>query len=43
MEEENLFQSLIDKIEMIGDSGKNFYLLDKEIGRIATMEAGAGE
>jgi ferritin len=41
LEEENLFQSILDKIEMVGDGGKNFYLLDKEIGRIAAMEAGA--
>jgi ferritin len=38
MEEENLFQSIVDKIEMIGDSGRDFYLLDKEIGQLAATE-----
>lgn len=40
LEEENLFQSVIDKIEMVGDSGKNFYLLDKEIGRLESEGKG---
>jgi ferritin len=38
LEEENLFQSVVDKIDMVGDSGKDFYLLDKEIGQLEAME-----
>ena len=40
MEEENLFQSVLDKIEMVGDSGKNFDLLDKELGRLESEAEG---
>ena len=38
LEEENLFQSVVDKIEMVGDSGSEFYHLDKEIGALAAAE-----
>jgi ferritin len=38
LEEENLFQSVVDKAEMIGDSGRDLFLLDREIGRIAALE-----
>ncbi len=30
-EEENLFQSIIDKFELLGNEAKNLYFLDNEI------------
>jgi ferritin len=39
LEEENLFHSVVDKVGMIGEGGKDLYLLDKEIGRLAAVEA----
>jgi ferritin len=38
LEEENLFQSVVDKAEMIGDRGKDLFILDRELGRIAAKE-----
>ena len=34
-EEERLFQSILDKIRIIGTEGKGIYFLDKEIGKLA--------
>jgi ferritin len=34
-EEEHLFNSIVNKIKMIGLDGKGLYLIDKEIGAIA--------
>ena len=34
-EEEHLFNSITDKIKMIGIDGKGLYFIDKEIGAIA--------
>ena len=39
-EEETLFSSLIDKIELIGHDGRGLYLIDKELGKQAAA-AGA--
>jgi len=33
-EEEKLFQSIIDKIDIIGVDGKGLYMIDKEIGSL---------
>lgn len=35
-EEEALFKSILDKIDMIGLDGKGVYFLDKEIGKLAS-------
>ncbi|MBR9978366.1 MAG: non-heme ferritin [Bacteroidetes bacterium] len=35
-EEESLFSSLIDKINLIGHDGRGLYLMDRELGKIAT-------
>ncbi len=32
VEEENLFRSILDKLDLVGDSGASIYLLDKELG-----------
>jgi len=34
-EEEALFKSILDKIEMIGTDGKGLFFIDQEIGRMA--------
>lgn len=34
-EEENLFHSILDKIDIIGTEGRGLYLIDKEIGKMA--------
>jgi len=34
-EEEHLFQSILDKMDVIGIDGKGIYFFDKEIGKIA--------
>ncbi|SDH06258.1 non-heme ferritin [Propionivibrio dicarboxylicus] len=34
-EEERLFKSILDKIEIIGVEGKGLYFVDKEIGKLA--------
>lgn len=40
VEEENLMQSIIDKLDLIGESGAGLYMLDKELGaRTFTPEA----
>lgn len=39
-EEENLFQSIIDKMDLLGDDPKNLYFIDREIAKIATSTAG---
>ena len=38
-EEEHLFNSITDKIKMIGIDGKGLYFIDKEIGAIADKRA----
>jgi len=38
-EEEHLFNSITDKIKMIGIEGKGLYFIDKEIGAIADNRA----
>ena len=35
-EEEKLFKSILDKIEIIGTDGKGLFFIDQEIGRMAT-------
>ena len=35
-EEEKLFKSVLDKFAMVGDSGKSLFLLDKDLGRMAS-------
>ena len=35
-EEEKLFKSVLDKFAMVGDSGKALFLLDKDLGRMAS-------
>jgi ferritin len=37
-EEENLFNTILDKIKMIGTEGRGLYLIDKEIGKLAMKE-----
>lgn len=37
-EEEALFMSVLDKVKMIGTEGRGLYLIDKEIGKLATRE-----
>jgi ferritin len=39
-EEETLFSSLVDKIELIGHDGRGLYLIDKELGKQAAAAAG---
>ena len=34
-EEEMLFQSIIDKIKIIGTDGQGVYLIDREVAKIA--------
>lgn len=34
-EEENLFQTILDKFELLGSDPKNIYFLDKEIGQLS--------
>lgn len=38
-EEENLFSSILDKVEMIGTEKKGLFFLDREIGRMQAMMA----
>lgn len=33
-EEEKLFKSVLDKLELVGDSGQSLYLLDKELATL---------
>lgn len=38
-EEENLFQGIIDKINLLGDDPKNLFFIDKEISNLAAANA----
>lgn len=38
-EEEMLFKSILDKIEIIGMDGRGLFFIDQEIGKMATNEA----
>ncbi len=38
-EEESLFSSLVDKINLIGHDGRGLYLIDRELGKQAAMAA----
>lgn len=40
-EEETLFSSLVDKIQLIGHDGRGLYLIDKELGKQAAAAAAA--
>ncbi len=35
-EEENLFQGIIDKMDLLGGDAKNLFFVDKEIGKLVT-------
>ena len=35
-EEEKLFKSILDKLAMVGDSGKALFLLDKDLNTLST-------
>jgi ferritin len=35
MEEENQFQTILDKLKIVGDEGRSLYMLDKELGKKA--------
>jgi ferritin len=39
-EEEKLFRSILDLIEIIGTDGRGLFLLDKEIGKLARAKGG---
>lgn len=41
-EEESLFSSLLDKINLIGHDGRGLYLIDRELGKHAAMSAAGG-
>lgn len=36
-EEENLFQGIIDKMDLLGDDPKNLFFIDKEISNLSMM------
>ncbi|SHI21411.1 non-heme ferritin [Ferrimonas marina] len=38
-EEEKLFKSIIDKIELVGGDGQGLYLIDKELANMANEES----
>ncbi|WP_095499472.1 non-heme ferritin [Paraferrimonas haliotis] len=38
-EEEKLFKSIVDKIEMVGDNGHALYMIDKDLAAMATEES----
>lgn len=42
-EEETLFSSLLDKIELIGQDGRGLYLIDRELGKQAAAHTAGGE
>lgn len=42
-EEEALFSGLLDKINLIGHDGRGLYLIDRELGKLAAMEAAGGQ
>lgn len=37
-EEEKLFKSVLDKLELVGDSGQGLYMIDKELSNLAQTE-----
>ncbi|TKB51757.1 non-heme ferritin [Ferrimonas aestuarii] len=37
-EEEKLFKSVLDKLELVGDSGQGLYMIDKELANLAQTE-----
>ncbi len=41
-EEEKLFKSILDKIEMVGIDGKGFFFFDQEMKGMAGQKAAAG-
>ncbi|MBY6188014.1 non-heme ferritin [Marinobacter hydrocarbonoclasticus] len=38
-EEEKLFKSILDKLELVGADGQGLYLVDKDLAKLATEEA----
>ncbi|MBY5994142.1 non-heme ferritin [Ferrimonas balearica] len=38
-EEEKLFKSILDKIELVGNDGQGLYLVDKDLAQLATEES----
>ncbi|WP_163933958.1 non-heme ferritin [Paraferrimonas sp. SM1919] len=38
-EEEKLFKSIVDKIELVGEDGKALYLIDKDLEALANSES----
>lgn len=38
VEEENQFQTILDKLKIIGEEGRSLYLIDKELGKKAAQE-----
>lgn len=42
-EEEALFSSLVDKINLIGHDGRGLYLIDRELGKQAAMAAAGAQ
>ncbi len=43
VEEENLFRSILDKIDIIGDEGSGLYMLDNQLGQRQDTDAGKAE
>lgn len=37
LEEENQFQTILDKLKIIGEEGRSLYMLDKELGKKAAI------
>ncbi len=42
-EEENLFQSVLDKMDLLGDDPKNLFFIDKEIASLSVAPNSMGE
>jgi ferritin len=42
-EEEALFRTVVDMLELAGTDGRGLYLVDKEIGKLAAREAAGGD
>ena len=40
-EEESLFSSLVDKINLVAYDGRGLYLIDRELGKMAAMTTAA--
>ncbi|QIZ78160.1 non-heme ferritin [Ferrimonas lipolytica] len=40
-EEEKLFKGILDRIDLVGNDGASLYLIDKELGQLATEESGS--